>query len=79
MKTPLQGPDAQAALLASDPETAAKLPPRPADHYDDYHTAPPLRRPERVLPPQPENATPAELQEWADRCLMLRMMCGSGN
>lgn len=80
MRTPLYGPAAREAAPALDPETAAKLPPRPADYYDDYHTLrPPLTRPERALPPVPENATPEQLREWSDRCWMIRSMFGSGN
>jgi hypothetical protein len=80
MKTPLYGPAAQVAAAALDREPAAKLPPRPADYYDDYHTLrPPLTRPERVLPPKPENATPEQLREWSDRCWLIRSMLGSGN
>jgi hypothetical protein len=77
MNTPLYRPDAQPA---SDPETAATLPPRPASYYDDCHTLrTPLTRPERVLPPKPENATPEQLREWSDRCWLIRSMFGSGN
>lgn len=80
MKTPLYGPDAQVAAPPLDAETTAKLPPRPADYCDDYHTRrPPLTRAERVLPPKPENATPEQLREWSDRCWLIRSMFGSGN
>lgn len=80
MRPLLYGPAAQAAAPLLDPETAAKLPPRPADYYDDYDTLrPPLTRPERVLPPKPENATPEQLREWSDRCWLIRSMFGSGN
>jgi hypothetical protein len=70
---------ARAAAPALDAGTAAKLAPRPAGYYDDYHTRPPLTRPERVLPPRPRNATPEQLREWSDRCWMIRSMFGSGN
>jgi hypothetical protein len=81
MKPLLDGPAAPGAGAPPlDAETAAKLPPRPAENYDDYHTLrPPLTRPERVLPPKPENATPEQLREWSDRCWMIRSMFGSGN
>lgn len=79
MKPLFSGPAAQAAPIL-DPETAAKLPPRPVGYYDDYYTLrPPLTRPERALPPRPENATPEQLREWADGCWMIRSMFGSGN
>ena len=83
-KPTLYGPEAAAAALeqaaALDPETAALLaPPRPASYYDDYHTRPPLIRTQPVLPPMPENATPEQLREWADRCHLLRCLMGSGN
>lgn len=80
MRTPLYGPATQEAAPPLDPGTAAKLPPRPAHYYDDYHTLrPPLTRPERVLPRKPENATPEQLREWSDRCWLIRSMFGSGN
>jgi hypothetical protein len=80
MKALLYGPAAQQAAPPLDAETAAALPPRPADYYDDYHTLrPPLTRPERVLPPKPENATPEQLREWSDRCWLIRSLMGSGN
>ncbi len=76
----LYGLAAQAAAPPPDAETAAKCPPRPLGYYDDYHTLrPPLTRPERLLPPRPENATPEQLREWSDRCWMSRMIMGSGN
>jgi hypothetical protein len=76
----LYAPAARAVAPALDPGTAATLPPRPADDYDDYHTLrPPRTRPERVLPPRPQNATPEQLREWAERCWMIRSMMGSGN
>jgi hypothetical protein len=64
---------AQEAAIPLDAETTAELPPRPTDDYDEYHALrPTLTRPQRVLPPKPENATPEQPRErgW---------MFGSGN
>lgn len=78
MRLLLYGPAAHEAAPSPDPETAAKLPPRPAGYYDDYHTLrPPLTRTERTLPPMPENATPEQLRAWSDRCCLTRSMFGS--
>lgn len=78
------GPEAAAAAAeaaaALDPQTAALLePPRPANYYAEHRTRHPLIRAQPVLPPMPENATPEQLREWADRCHLLRCLMGSGN
>lgn len=56
-------------------------PPRSGFVGDEhYHDRPPLRVPERQMPPPPKNvADRAAVRKWLDHCWALRTIFGSGN
>lgn len=47
---------------------------------ENYHAHPPLRIPERQMPPMPKNRDdPVAMRKWMDHCWALRTLFGSGN
>jgi hypothetical protein len=47
---------------------------------ENYFTPPPLRIPERQLPPPPQDLTDSvAMRKWLDHCWALRNLYGSGN
>ena len=47
---------------------------------ENYDARPPLRIPERQMPPMPKNREdPVAMRKWLDHCWALRTLFGSGN
>jgi hypothetical protein len=75
-----EDPDAYWALPAL--ERLRQLPSPSSGLIGDehYHDRPPLRIPDRPLPPPPKNMEDqAAVKKWLDHCWALRNLFGSGN